>query len=171
MDKDLEIKAMSEIANALSVLEPETINRVLKWAFDRYQVKLSPPIAPLPKERSEKEFVRGEFADFASLFDAVNPQLAIERALVAAYWFQVIESNDDFDSQTLNRELKNLGHPSTNITRDLDILISKTPRLAMQLRKSGSSKQARKTYKLTTEGIRAVERMIARGKEIANLEE
>jgi hypothetical protein len=38
-----------------------------------------------------------------------------------------------------------------------------TPRLVLQLKKSGKSQQARKRYKLTTAGITEVERMIKGG--------
>ncbi|OGP25760.1 MAG: hypothetical protein A2X99_05585 [Deltaproteobacteria bacterium GWB2_55_19] len=167
MEKDPEIKAMSEVANALSSLEPEAISRVLKWAMDRYQIKNSTSAAGVSQGAKEREIARDEFTDFASLYDATNPQIAIEKALVAAYWFQVVQNNDEFDSASLNRELRHLGHPSTNITRDLDVLISKSPRLALQIRKSGSTKQARKSYKLTTEGIKAVERMLVKSKELS----
>jgi hypothetical protein len=37
--------------------------------------------------------------------------------------------------------------------------------LALQLKKSGKSKQSRKLYKLTVAGIKAVEAMIARGQQ------
>ena len=39
--------------------------------------------------------------------------------------------------------------------------MKKIPRLIIQTGKDGNSQQARKTYKLTTEGIRAVEKMVA----------
>ena len=99
------------------------------------------------------------FGGFHELFDAANPGTSVEKVLVAAYWFQVGQKNEDLDSTELNRALKNLGHPSSNITRDLDALINRTPRLVMQVSK-GPTKSARKRYKLTREGIRAVERLV-----------
>jgi DNA-binding PadR family transcriptional regulator len=39
--------------------------------------------------------------------------------------------------------------------------MARKPALVIQTRKGGSSKQARKRYRLTGEGIRAVEKMIA----------
>ena len=83
-----------------------------------------------------------------------------ERALVAAYWFQYLGGVSDFDSATLNKELKHLGHQSSNITTALTSLMSKKPQLVIQTRKSGASKQARKKYKLTNEGIKQVQRML-----------
>jgi len=40
-------------------------------------------------------------------------------------------------------------------------LIVRKPALVIQTHKSGSTKQARKRYRLTNEGLRAVERMLA----------
>ena len=80
--------------------------------------------------------------------------------LAVAYWFQVQQGQEEWDSFVVHKELKHLGHQSTNITRDLGVLMNRTPRLVMQVRKAGSTKQARKRYKLTREGIRGVEKMI-----------
>lgn len=164
MSQDAEIQAMMDISKALSELEPEAVSRVLRWAADRYQAKFSDSTAASrPESGSNGSSAVQRFGDFASLYDAANPPNAVERALVAAYWFQAVQGDVDFDALSLNKELKHLGHPSTNITRDLDALINRTPRLVIQVRKSGNSKQARKKYKLTTEGRRAVERMLNGG--------
>jgi hypothetical protein len=164
MSQDIEIQAMMDISKALSELEPEAVSRVLRWAADRYQAKfLGTAAASRPESESNGSSAAQRFEDFASLYDAANPPNAVERALVAAYWFQAVQGDVDFDALSLNKEVKHLGHLLTNITRDLDALINRTPRLVIQVRKSGNSKQARKKYKLTTEGRRAVERMLNGG--------
>jgi hypothetical protein len=56
--------------------------------------------------------------------------------------------------------LKNLGQGLANITNAIDGLRNQKPALVLQLKKSGKSQQARKTYKLTVAGIKAVEVMI-----------
>jgi DNA-binding PadR family transcriptional regulator len=43
----------------------------------------------------------------------------------------------------------------------LGTLIKQKPSFVLQLRKSGNTKQARKSYKLTEAGIRAVRNMIS----------
>lgn len=65
-----------------------------------------------------------------------------------------------FDSQSAHKELKHLGQQLPNITNALESLKNQKPALVLQLRKSGTSQQARKTYKLTVAGMRAVEKMI-----------
>jgi hypothetical protein len=53
-----------------------------------------------------------------------------------------------------------LGHGLINITAALDDLREAKPALVLQVGKSGKSRQARKTYKLTIAGIKSVEEMI-----------
>ena len=109
---------------------------------------------------SETQENQSTFAEFHELFDAARPETGAERALVAGYWLQVIQGNEEWDSFMVNKELKNLGWPASNITRDLDTLVRRIPRWVHH-RKEGTSQQGRKTYTLTTEGKRAVQRMLA----------
>jgi hypothetical protein len=163
---DPEIKAMTDVVGALTPLEPEAVARVITWAAERFSVQLArggrPKASASDLTGVREDFVAQpkDFADFHELFDAANPSTGPDKALLAGYWFQVVQGQDDLESQQLNSELKNLGHPSTNITRDFGSLINRSPRYVMQVRKEGNSKQARKKYKLTREGIKAVERML-----------
>ena len=43
----------------------------------------------------------------------------------------------------------------------LEKLMKARPQLVIQLKKTGTSRQARKTYRLTTEGTRRVEAMVS----------
>lgn len=163
MEDDPELKAMGKIAAAVKGLDEETVKRVLDWAVKRFR-----PLSikeTLVQVLGNAEELSSTFKDFPALFDAADPDSMTENALVAAYWFQVVCGQNDFDSASINKELKHLGRASSNITRDLDGLMAQTPRLVIQTRKSGSAKQARKQYKLTTEGVRLVQRMLERKKE------
>jgi len=156
---DPEIKAMSEVAAALAPLEQDAVRRVLRWAIERYQTRPGSP-APEDSEAPGATAAPRTFLSFPDLFDAANPASGLDKVLVVAYWFQVVQGQEDLDAFLLHKELRQLGHPSTNITRDLDSLTNRTPRYVMQVRKAGSTKQARKRYRLTREGIRAVEQML-----------
>ncbi|MDP3676023.1 MAG: hypothetical protein Q8R44_13170 [Novosphingobium sp.] len=162
---DSEIEAMGAIAKALGPLDQDAARRVLRWAIERFQPRSTAPSGPgsgSPVSSSMAIPVHGRtFLDFPELFDDANPQTSVDRALVAAYWFQVHEGAEDWDSQTVNTALKHLGHQSSNVTRDLDALIGRTPRFVIQVRKDGSTRQARKRYKLTREGTKAVEQMLS----------
>jgi hypothetical protein len=79
---------------------------------------------------------------------------------VGGYWLQVCQNSESFDGFSVNKELKDVGQGLGNITNAIDGLRSQKPALALQLKKSGKSQQARKTYKVTVPGIKAVEAMI-----------
>jgi DNA-binding MarR family transcriptional regulator len=85
---------------------------------------------------------------------------------VGAYFYQVVKGEADFDSQSLNTQLKHLGYPSANITRDLGRLVDRSPKLIIQTRKEGTTQQARKRFRLTTEGIRTVQNMLKKAQGI-----
>jgi len=152
-----ETKAITEIGLILSRLKPEAAGRVLKWATDLFQVKPSAPMA------TNQEKVREAFSEIHELFEAAKPQSGLDNVLVAAYWFQMVEDQSDFDGFKLNHALKDQGLKSTNITRDLDSLINRSPQLVTLVRKEGTTKQARKRYKLTRVGIQVVEDMLSGG--------
>jgi hypothetical protein len=168
-DPMAEVKAMGTVAEALKGLDSDAIGRVLQWAAGSYGAPLSTgkaPKMPFAGKRQEEDAADSgadEFASLADLFAAAQPKVDSDRALVAGYWYQFKEGQNDFASQTINTALKNLGHGVSNITKALETLKAQSPGLVMQVRKSGSSQQARKHYKLTTAGKKAVELLVGQG--------
>jgi hypothetical protein len=160
VDLLVEVEAMRKIAEALRPLSPEAATRTLRWALDGYKTKLSPEFPP--PAIGETSPTPGQLTDVAEVFAAASPKHGPDKALVAAYWVQQVKGQADFDSQTINSELKHLGHGVPNITVTLGALIAQRPQLVIQLRKEGSTRQARKRYRLTREGIHKVEQMMRR---------
>jgi hypothetical protein len=99
-------------------------------------------------------------ADLASLCDLARPDTDAERALVAGYWLQCTQGQTEFTAQAVNDELKNLGHGVSNITNAFSSLKDQKPALVIQVRKDGTSQQARKKYRVTAEGKKAVDLMV-----------
>jgi hypothetical protein len=177
---DTEIEAMASMAAALESLEPDVRARVLRWAGERYGVKTTLSVAP-PTRGSGEDGATGDaatvgavtdedivaeapaFDHFAELFAAAQPKSNEDKALVAAYWLQVIKGDDKWQSTALQKELKNMGHAIPNITDALTSNMKKKPQRVIQLAKSGSAKQARKTYKVTHEGLVYVQGMLGHG--------
>jgi hypothetical protein len=168
---DQEFDATRAVYNALEPLEGEARERVVKHVAGILEisaaVKPAPDLKPAeePKPTDEAAVVppaagTPSYHTFAELFDASDPQTASDKALVAGYWLQVLQQADSFDGQSANKELNHLGHKIGNITNAMDALKAQRPALAIQLAKSGSSQQARKTYKITTSGVAAVKAMI-----------
>lgn len=157
----IELEAMSKIAALLEPLDEAARSRVLGWAAAAFNVSgLSRPAALLPPQHPHN-MQSQRYATFAELFHAARPEAEKEKALVAAYWIQQSSGVDQFASQQINSELKHIGYGVTNITDALTQLISEKPNLVIQLTKSGSTKQARKTYKITDAGLRRVAEMLS----------
>jgi hypothetical protein len=161
----VELEALRQIAGALAGLDDAAIRRVLRWTADRFTagevlggragVKDSEDAVDAGRDGDAQAF-----ADVAGLFAATNPARDPDKALVVGYWVQYIEGAAEFDSFTVNKQLKQLGHGVSNITAALDSLKARKPQLVIQTKKSGTSKQARKKYKLTNSGKLAVENML-----------
>lgn len=167
---DPEIEAMSSVATALADLDEDQQGRVLRWAAERYGVTLGKGSVRqdgggVGDEVTEEEITAEdpEFADFGDLFAAADPKTNEDKALVAAYWRQVHEADEKWQATGLQKDLRNLGHAIPNITDALTSNIRKRPQRVIQLQKSGSSKQARKTYKVTREGLVYVQGMLGHG--------
>lgn len=165
-DVELEVKAMTQINEALSELDEQTVTRVLHWVANRYNFSVN---AAVGKEgsASKKRFdsssdvsVGLEFEDLPSLYEIANPSTEPEKVLVVGYWLQQMQGQESLDAQQINTELKHLGHGIKNITNAFSSLMNQKPQLAIQIRKGGSTQQSRKRYKITTAGVRTVNKML-----------
>ena len=159
---DPEAKAFAVIMEALGGLEDVAQKRVVRWVGDRVGVGTGAREERGSSPAGVPSITASSDGDLAEFFAAAGPETDPERVLVAATWFQRRSENEDLDSQSINTALKQLGHGVSNVTRSLDLLMSRRPRLVIQTKKAGIAKQARKRYRVTSEGIRAVDRMISR---------
>lgn len=179
-EMDLEIEAMGKVSKALAGLEEEARGRVIRWAAERYGISLgaaprkqsgsggggNPGVEDVLEDEAEIGEAHDELPEwehFAELYDATGASTHPEGMLVAAYWVQVLQRQGSFGSLELNKLLKDLGHGVTGTAKVMSNLIAKKPALILQLKKSGKSQQARKTYRLTDAGRKAVEQMVANG--------
>jgi len=178
-DMDVEIDAMGKVSKALSGLDEEVRRRVIRWAAERFDVSTghtprnggpSSPNRDAGGDESEHESTDERLQEapsgwehFAELYDAAGATTHPEGMLVAAYWVQVVLGKGSFGSFELNKLLKDLGHGVTGTAKVMTNLITRKPALVLQLKKSGKTQQARKTYRVTEAGKKAVEQMIANG--------
>ena len=165
---DGELEAIATIYAALESLDDGARTRVINYILARLDIATESDdddeVSDAPGDQEtvlkQEEKQAPKFGTFAELFNAAQPSNNSEKALVASYWLQVCQGQDDFDGQSANKELKHLGEQIANITVAVNHLRHQKPALVIQLRKSGKSRQARKTYKVTVPGIKAVEAMI-----------
>jgi len=157
MTKDkTEAQAIAEVDAALESLEPVEAVRVLRWAGDKYG-----GATPDAGKGNGQGGSGGGFSEISDLVTEASPSSQYERVLVATYWFQEVQGQADVTGQQVNSELNNLGHKVANITEAFTNLMNRKPALVVQTGKSGTSRQARKRYKLTTAGKNKVKRMLA----------
>lgn len=158
---DNELTAMAAVRDALSALDDETRARVLRWASERFQVALSPATrTPAPLRTAEPlRDSASDAVDLATLYHEVSPHTDAEKVLAVTYWLQRMEGQPDVDAFGVNSQLKQLGFGVGNVTRAFDNLTAMRPQPIMQTRKSGTSRQARKKFKITDQGVKTIERM------------
>jgi hypothetical protein len=156
---DPELHALSTISSLLADLSEDSQARIVTWISSRFHVQGAPLGA---KDRGTAGFTEAakDFSDVATLFIAANPSTGSEKALTVAFWLQEYLHHDEWEGFAINTELKHLGHGLKNVTDALNALIEHRPQLVVQVRKSGKTKQARKRYKLTVEGIRRARQMV-----------
>lgn len=162
---DPELNILSTISSLLADLPEESQTRIVTWITSRFGTQAA-MMAPLKNRDGWGSADQPrEFPDVATLFVAAKPATGSEKALTVGFWLQECLHHEEWEGFAINSELKHLGHGLKNVTDALNALIEHRPQLAVQLRKSGKTKQARKRYKLTTEGIRKVKQMLSSASE------
>jgi len=167
IDEGDELTAMKVIADALSPFEPKTRKRIVGWVSDKFELgQLPASMQPEPKGGTvmgDDSVIQGTaLQDAATLFEKASPSTDAEKVLVVAYWMQEM-NHESVTAVRVNKKLKDLGHRVDHINRVFTGLIEQKPSLVIQTHKSGKAKQGRKTYKVTTEGIKRVKAMLATG--------
>ena len=167
-DPHKEFEAIQEVYRALEPLGDEAQTRVLTYIAGLLGIdaRVVTGGTGAPGEDEAQGADSDEAAEqarvfdtFAELHDAANPQSNGEKALVAGYWLQVCQGAESFTAASAQKELTDLGHKIPNITSAIDRMKNQKPMLLLQLKKSGSSRQARKLYKVSQQGITRVQEM------------
>ncbi|HEX8362938.1 MAG TPA: hypothetical protein VF613_22635 [Longimicrobium sp.] len=88
-----------------------------------------------------------------TLVEQWRPETMAERALLGAYVLSRGRPDRTVTSQAINAELKRNGLPVPNITRAIESNLRSRPPLMTQKKKMGTTRQARKQYAITQEGV------------------
>jgi hypothetical protein len=164
---EAEIAAMAAVSQALRGLGDDERRRVLEWAGMRFIVpnRMTPAVAgglilPALVDQTDAGPI---FEHFAELVNRARPRTDVERALTASYWVQEHEGKRGFVSTEVNERLRETSAPIAHMADAMAALQSRRPALVIQIRKSGRTRQARKTYQVTTEGVAAVRAAVEAG--------
>lgn len=171
-----EFSAIKAVHDALEPLEEQARTRVLTYITSLLGINVrlassggaagaadDPEVDEEPEGAGSDEAAKSAptYSTFAELYAAANPKTNGEKALVVGYWLQVCQGAESFTAAVANKELTHLGHKVANITDAIDSVKDHKPMLILQLKKSGNSRQARKLYKVSHEGVKRVEGMIS----------
>lgn len=169
-DLDPELNAMSIASEALNKIDDDQARiRVVEWLAKKFGATLHTPketsgiTAAENGDDSANEVLSYDL--FSDLYDATNPSTNMARALVGGYWLQVQGGQQTWDSFNVNKLLKDVGYGVDSISHRLTDAQNQKPALVRQTSKSGKSRQARKTYRLTQAGIKFVENLLGGGAE------
>jgi hypothetical protein len=179
--------AQTEPANAdLSTLSADTKRRLDRLLLINESVKV---LDPLLKEQAIGLLLESEFhpnlsrrspagvqggptvsdvsqdPDFGHLVEKWNPDSQAEWALLAAYYLTQVKGGPTVTGQAINGVLKDLGKRTANVTVAVSRLVHADPALMLQVRKDGTSRQARKVYRMTALGVSFVKKKLAEGGE------
>jgi hypothetical protein len=170
-----EVKALlDEINNAISGYDPVLKERARDILLDRAFGVRAPRAGARPAESGEPAAsgeeaprrrgrprgstnVRRSGGGISTLVERWKPETMAERALLGAYVLARGRPERTVTSQAINAELKRNGLPVPNITRAIESNLRARPALMVQKKKMGTTRQARKQYALTQEGVDVVE--------------
>jgi hypothetical protein len=140
-------------------LKPQAVALLMEAEFGR-TVRGPQPTVAGGREGSTVTVPNGAgnvHLEFSSLVEKWTPESNYEWALLAAYYVTKYGDGPDVTGQAMNSILKHHGKGIANITSAVDTLLAMDPALMLQTKKTGTSAQARKTYRVTTVGLKFVE--------------
>ena len=109
-------------------------------------------IQPRPFAEGRTGFMKHD--TFEDLFFSSNAKTITAKILLAAAYLQEKKKIKEFGSSDINTLLKKIRLRVPNISASINNLMQKKPPLLIQTGKLGDSKQARRTYSVTEEGLR-----------------
>ncbi len=145
------------IADYDPVLKEKARDIMLERAFGARVPARSSASGTNGRGRSGREGSDQQGGDLASLLSRWTPTSMSDKALLGAYSLTRGRGEATVTSQAINAELKRNGLAVSNITRAIEGNMRASQPLMVQEGKKGATKQARKQYRVTPAGTRAVE--------------
>lgn len=107
-----------------------------------------------PENKAMATPIAGQFSD---LVERWRPDSQSEWVLLAAYYVSRVEGEVNLTGHMINKVLRHHGTRVLNVTRAIQACVTSNPATMLQIKKSGSTKQSRKLYRITTQGTKQVE--------------
>ena len=150
LDKQDDFKAGSP-----EVVSPPPQGSAVKKRRGRKPAKTGPVFeAPHPQAAAGEMKGFLKYNTFEDLFFASTAKTITAKILMAAAYLQETKKLKEFGSHDINILMKKIGQDVPNISSSINILLMKKSPLLIQKRRGGTSKQSRRTYEVTEEGLR-----------------
>jgi hypothetical protein len=108
----------------------------------------------LNNESSTKGLGLKRFKSIENLFLGANTDTVASRIILAAAFLQEKMNYTELSSYDINSRLKKMGYGVTNITNAINGLLNKRIPLMEQTRKEGDTKQSKRKFVVTEEGLK-----------------
>jgi len=132
-------------------VEPtEPVRELVKKRRGR-RPKMAQP-TPQPEQTAITSFMK--FGTVEDLFFSSNVRTAASKILLVAAYLHEKHNLNEFSSFDINSRLKKVGYGVQNITSFINTLMDKEPPLLIQTGKMGDTKQAKRKFQVTEEGLR-----------------
>lgn len=121
------------------------------------EIRGRPPRAPrTAPHQAELAGITGflKYDSVEDLFFSSNARTVASKILLVAAYLQEKHNLKELSSFDINTRLKKVGHGVQNITTSINTLMNKKPPLMIQTGKSGDTKQAKRKFRVTEEGLR-----------------
>lgn len=167
MELEPELKAMHNVYAALADLDDEAKSRVIEWVVGKFSLgypkkRIFGALGDAGGEFDAEKVELTSFKSVADLFAKAAPKSEADKVLVVGAYLQEVKGGGELTGREINKELQHLGHGVGNITANITSLSNRKPKLMIQTRKEGKTRQAQKKYKVTAEGLAAAKKMIVR---------
>lgn len=183
MVQDPELIAMGQTFEALKNLDKGQVGRVIRWVKDRFgvldavteftapavaqdtpaavstpqpataEIPETPQAATVEPDGPEKKGLM-DYDTVMDLFANAEVKKVSQKILLMAAFLQERQNFKEISSYDINFRLKRLNQGVQNISSSINGLLNRKPEVMVELERSGSSKQARRKFRVTIEGLR-----------------
>jgi len=138
--------------------EPGPAVEVVPEVVPEPTVTEGPPAEPAAKIPQKKDLI--DYDTVLDLFAESNVKKVSSRILLMAAYLQERHNFKEITSYDINFRLKRIGHGIQNISSSINGILKRKPQLMIELKKEGASKQARRKFKVTHEGLKAARNLL-----------
>ncbi len=166
MEIDPEISAMNQVLEVFNDLEHGQRKRIVDWITARFQlieerqtdeIKLQDTIPTTVQQVDAEPIDKQDLKQYKSMADLLEVSTAnkvVDRILVAAAYIQGKKNVEELTSFEINSQLKKAGHGIPNISIGINRLLEKVPQLMAVTKRDGNTKQSRRKFKVTEDGLK-----------------